>query len=73
MAVSFLLAWVHLVLVCACVRVCICVCVCWICQMKGNVPACTRHDNDVVALAWLDIPSRLLITGGKDGMVKVWR
>jgi hypothetical protein len=42
-------------------------------QLKGLVPASTRHDNDVVALAWLDIPTRLLVTGGSDGLVKVWR
>lgn len=42
-------------------------------QLKGLTPAVTRHDNDVVAMTWLDIPTRLLVTGGKDGLVKVWR
>jgi hypothetical protein len=41
--------------------------------MKGSVPASTRHENDICAMTWLDVPSRLLLTGGRDGVVKIWR
>ena len=40
---------------------------------KGPVPAPTAHASFVTALAWLDVPSRLLVSGSKDGTVKVWR
>ena len=42
-------------------------------QLKGPTLASTRHDNGLTSLAWLDIPARLLLTGGCDGVVKVWR
>jgi len=41
--------------------------------MKGAVPARSAHDAAVTAMAWLDLPTRLLITGAADGVVKVWR
>jgi hypothetical protein len=40
---------------------------------RGPVPAPTGHSAPITALAWLDLPARLLLTGGKDGVVKVWR
>lgn len=43
-------------------------------QMKGPVPASTRHENGINAMAWVDSPySRYLATGGRDGVVKIWR
>ena len=40
---------------------------------KGAVPAPTPHASYVTALAWIDIPARILLTGGKDGLLKFWR
>jgi hypothetical protein len=40
---------------------------------RGPVPAFAGHSSFVTALAWLDAPGRLLLTGSRDGVVKVWR
>jgi WD40 repeat protein len=42
-------------------------------QLKGPIPASTGHEAFITALAWLDLPTRLLLTGSSDGVVKVWR
>jgi hypothetical protein len=42
-------------------------------QLKGPIPASTAHDSIITAMAWLDLPTRLLLTGSSDGVVKVWR
>lgn len=43
-------------------------------QMKGPVAAPTRHDNGINCMAWIDTQqSRLLATGGRDGIVKIWK
>jgi hypothetical protein len=41
--------------------------------MKGPVPASTAHASFITAMAWLDLPTRLLVTASKDGLIKVWR
>lgn len=41
--------------------------------MKGPLPSGTGHVAAVTAMAWIDLPTRLLITAGKDGVIKVWR
>jgi len=41
--------------------------------LRGPTPAPTSHASSITALAWLDLPTRLLLTGGADGVVKVWR
>ena len=47
---------------------------CYVVQMKGPMPASTRHDNGINAMAWIESQQgRLLATGGRDGVVKVWR
>lgn len=40
---------------------------------KGPVPAPAMHTAPITAMAWVDLPLRLLLTGSKDGLVKVWR
>jgi WD40 repeat protein len=43
-------------------------------QMKGPVPASTRHENGINSMSWIDASyGRLLVTGGRDGVVKLWR
>jgi hypothetical protein len=43
-------------------------------QMKGPIPASTRHENGINAMSWIDASfGRLLATGGRDGVVKIWR
>ena len=37
------------------------------------VPAATSHAGFVTALAWLDLPTRLLVTAGADGLIRIWR
>ena len=40
----------------------------------GPIPASTNHADAVTALGGISLPSmRLLISGGRDGVVKVWR
>ena len=41
--------------------------------LRGPTPAAGGHEAAVTAMAWLDVPSRLLLTGSVDGAVKVWR
>ena len=40
---------------------------------KGAVPPPTAHTSYITAMTWLDIPSRVLVTGGRDGVLKFWR
>jgi hypothetical protein len=40
---------------------------------RGPVPAHAGHSSFITALAWLDVPARLLLTGSRDGAVKIWR
>jgi hypothetical protein len=42
-------------------------------HLKGPIPAPTAHEGAITAMAWLDLPTRLLLTGASDGMVKIWR
>ncbi|NBW87221.1 MAG: hypothetical protein EBR23_10455 [Planctomycetia bacterium] len=37
------------------------------------LPAAASHSSFVTAMAWLDLPTRLLVTAGADGLIKVWR
>jgi hypothetical protein len=39
---------------------------------KGPVPAPTMHTAPITAMAWVDLPLRLLLTGSKDGLVKLY-
>ena len=41
--------------------------------MRGPVPASTAHNGAITSLAWLDVPTRLLLTGSEDGHVRIWR
>jgi WD40 repeat protein len=41
--------------------------------MKGPVPSSTGHSSFITSLAWIDYPTRFLLTGGKDGTIKIWR
>lgn len=40
---------------------------------KGPVLPAANHVAGVTAMAWLDLPERLLLSGARDGVVKVWR
>lgn len=41
--------------------------------LRGPLPSEAGHAAAVTAMAWLDVPSRLLLTGSADGSVKIWR
>ena len=42
-------------------------------QHKGPIPALASHEDVITCMAWLDQPTRVLITGSRDGVIKVWK
>ena len=42
-------------------------------QHKGPIPAVASHDDAISCMAWLDQPTRLLVSGGRDGVIKLWK
>ena len=42
-------------------------------ERKGLTPPPTKHMDSIVAMAWLEVGKRLLVTAGRDGSIKVWR
>ena len=40
---------------------------------KGAVAPATAHTSFITTMAWLDIPSRILLSGARDGTIKFWR
>jgi len=40
---------------------------------KGVLAPPTAHTSFITAMAWLDIPSRILLSGARDGTIKFWK
>lgn len=40
---------------------------------KGPVAPSAAHCDAITAMAWVDLPARMLLTGSRDGVVKIWR